>query len=437
MSFFGKKSIPQYYYYLAIIALKILVTFYLFPWFVSHFKSDYQWGLFPDLYDSIAENIISGNGYRVYSDTSLTMIRSPGYIIILTILFYLFGKNIIAIQLFQIFTSIITAALIYWLAFRLYRSKTICVFSSLIFLFHPAIIMSETRGGVETFYVLFFTLCMVMAFVIIDNPKWRNFITFGIVFGFMMLIRGSAALIFPLIVLFSMIVKPASIKPVQLLSRYFAAGLIATCVMFPWIYRNYEISGHFVPTMTVLGMAMYQGVYVVKNQETGRDLYTLLNEATVEEKQIANDLGYQFHDGFFPQFYNPTDEVTYYKHLQKLAENDIYSSSKLIQEMIVHNSWAFWFLGRTKSATQLNVLLNLPLLILMIPGLVIALKSNRHSWLLILAIIFFMIPHLLILSVARYQVNVIPLLAIFVAHSLKFVFIRNSTINALPQTKGN
>ena len=52
-----------------------------------------------DLYDEIAWNIVSGNGYRVQADTNLTMLRSPGFVFVLVPLFYFFGKSLLAIQI--------------------------------------------------------------------------------------------------------------------------------------------------------------------------------------------------------------------------------------------------------------------------------------------------------------------------------------------------
>jgi len=402
----------------SVVVLKTMLLLVIFPWLLPKLGNSFQAGLFPDGYGDIASNLIAGNGYRMYDDTSLTMLRSPGFVLVLASLFLFFGKSLFAVQVMQLLMSLATAAIIYFLTNRLFKTQSISVVALLIFLFHPGVLIAETRGGIESTLMLCFTGCIALSYLVLDHPKWRNFIYFGIAFGLTMLVKSSVAIYFPALVVIALWWKPKGLSVSTLLSRFAAAGLISLTIMSPWIIRNYNISGQFVPTMTVGGLALFQGAYLVKNAESEKDSYVLLNEAADKQIKIAHEMNLKIHEDFFPQFYSPNDEINYYNQLGRLAINDYRESPWLLFKAIEHNSWAFWFQGRTERATMLNIILTAPILILMIWGSVLALKVTRDTWLLLVALFAFIAPHLLILSMARYHIILVPLISVLVAVSV-------------------
>ncbi len=92
-------------------------------------------------YDLIADNLIDGHGYRVYADTSETMLRSPGFVLVLAGIFALFGKSLLVVQIVQYLMSAVTASnclfhlttsvwgqarLAYWRSFFFYFTRFRC-----------------------------------------------------------------------------------------------------------------------------------------------------------------------------------------------------------------------------------------------------------------------------------------------------------------------
>lgn len=403
---------------IAVVLLRLLLTLGVFPLLITVLGENYQAALFPDNYDLIASNLISGRGYRTYEDTSLTMLRSPAFVLLLAGVFWLFGKGILAVQVLHILMSFGTALLVYKLCRDIFRSDTHSIVAALLFLFHPAILLSESRGGIESTLLLCFTACTVVAHQTLRNPIWRNCFYLGAIFGVTVLVKPSTALVFPALVITAFLWRPRLISRSVLIKRYAIALSVTVLIMSPWVIRNYAISGHFVPTMTVGGLAMFQGVHVVKNLGSEKDHAELLHEAADLQIAIAREMRLATREEFFPQFYSPADEVKYYGELGQRASNDYIESPKLLARAILHNAWAFWFQGRTKMATTLNFIVTGPLLALTLVGCIIGVKRSKESWLLIVVMVAYFLPHLLILALARYHVVLLPLVTIFASLSI-------------------
>jgi hypothetical protein len=183
----------------------------------------------------------------------------------------------------------------------------------------------------------------------------------------------------------------------------------------PWVVRNYLVSGQFVPTMTVGGLAMFQGVHVVKNLGSGKEHWQLIDEAAADQLRVAREMNLRVRPEFFPQFYAPADEISYYDELGRRAWEELRSSPALLLRALGHNAWAFWFQGRSSRATLLNVLLTAPFLILMVLGAWRSRGAHTAHAAVLSAIVALILPYLLIIGMARYHVPLIPLVAIFAA----------------------
>src|SRR5579885_2325011 len=79
---------------IAAVAIKGLILFVGIPAYESFFHTEYQADLFPDQYDLLAQNLIDGHGYRFLPETASTTIRTPGFVLVLAGLFFLFGKSL-------------------------------------------------------------------------------------------------------------------------------------------------------------------------------------------------------------------------------------------------------------------------------------------------------------------------------------------------------
>jgi 4-amino-4-deoxy-L-arabinose transferase-like glycosyltransferase len=399
--------------FLGMAVVKLFVAFAVLPSVTGALGSNYHGDLFPDDYDLIAENIVAGHGYRVYVDTSETMLRSPGFVLPLAFIFLLAGKSLLVVQVIQSFMSILTSVFVYLIARRLLDSRIGSVLAAAVFLFHPVSLLSDTRGGVDTTLTLCLTATLWLLLRALETERLRDYVLCGLVLGYTMLVKASVALIFPFVFLY-LVVRGQS-RFTAVFRNFAIMAVMAALVMAPWVARNYAISGRFVPTMTVAGLALFQGEQVQKYSGSGKDSWELLDDAANEQLRIGDEMGLRMHKDFFPQFYRVTDEIDFYGELSRRAWADYRAQPMLLLQAVVHNSWAFWFQGRTAKATMLNMAIMVPFLALSLYGAFRVVPRNPVGWLLLIAVITYMLPHLVIISVARYSSAVIPILSVFVA----------------------
>jgi hypothetical protein len=111
---------------------------------------DYAAGRFADGYDYIAWNLVQGNGYRVSPDTSLTMLRTPGFVLLLALILAVFGKSLVAVQVVNLVLCSVTAVLTHVLARKAGLTKTAATIAALVFFLHPGMVVADSRAGVAT-----------------------------------------------------------------------------------------------------------------------------------------------------------------------------------------------------------------------------------------------------------------------------------------------
>ena len=76
-------------------AVHVVLVLGVLPWALG-LHAHYWAQNFPDGYDLIAQNLVDGNGYRYFSDTALTLQRTPAYPLLLAAIFGVFGHQLIA-----------------------------------------------------------------------------------------------------------------------------------------------------------------------------------------------------------------------------------------------------------------------------------------------------------------------------------------------------
>jgi len=401
-----------------LLIVKAAIAFALLPALTHYLGDNYHAALFPDDYDLIAENLINGHGYRVYADTSETMLRSPGFVLILAAIFALFGKSLLAVQIVQYGMSTTIAIVIYLIAQRLFATRPVSLLASALFLFHPVSLLSDTRAGNDTTLTFCLTITLWLLLRSIDRRRPMDFALTGLALGYTMLVKASVALIFPAVFLFLFWSPEIRFRRWLLVRDFAITAVVAAAVMAPWVVRNYAISGQFVPTMTVQGLAIFQGEEAERNSASGQDSWRLLDDASHVQTAIGHEMGLRMREDFFPQFYDVRDEIAFYSELGRRGWAEYRKDPALLARTVVHNSWAFWFQGRTANATALNVVILLPFILMSVYGATLAVRRDRKSWILVIAIVTFIVPHLVIIAVSRYCATVVPIMCIFAACGL-------------------
>src|SRR5208283_5356523 len=127
---------------------------------------------------------------------------------------------------------------------------------------------------------------------------------------------------------------------------------------------------HLVPTATVQGVALQEGQYTCQHRTFDDNFSAAQNQAGLTRAAIATELGLPFEGGYYYQvFYDAHDEWAFNKILFQRAEKEYVDHPALLAGCACKNLFNFWFLGKTWHATQLNMLVQVPLLVLALSGL--------------------------------------------------------------------
>lgn len=401
---------------LAIFILKLVLYLLVIPAYSEQLGP--LWGIGPaDNYDVIADNIRHGYGYRFSPDTALTLMREPGYPYFLALLEWLFGAGLAAPIVANLVLSSCSALLISRLGRSISPLPWAPQIAALLFLLHPGVVVAELRSGVEIPFI-FMLLCFFLALRrALHTERVRDYLIAGLVLGLTSCIR-STALLFPPFLLVYHWARQRSWRSIwQASIRVAATMLVAFLVLTPWIVRNYELVGKFIPTASVGGVAMQVGNYICTHDDGKKGFHERDVEAATQRQQLASQLGYRFTGDYYQYFYDPRDEVSFNAELSHRVTEQYLHSPAIFAKCAAENLVSFWFAGKTSTSTMLNVCIQLPYLALALVGIILGFRQADGALLacLLLFVVYTIAVYAPIHAQARYSVPMVPVLALFAA----------------------
>ena len=395
------------------VVLNATAVFYVVPKTTSELSILYGQNRYADGYDELARNLADGNGYRFYTDTAPTMMREPGYPLLLAGVFIVFGQGFAAVKVLNLLMVIGVAWLMLGIGAKVSKNPIVIFLSPFLFLLHPGTIIGESRGGVEILFMLLIALFVFLLYSAIEsNGSWR-FLVSGGVLGLASLVK-STPLLFPVAVLGYFLLFER--RRVSMPAAFKAVGLIVSAMFLtisPWIVRNYIVAKKFVPTASVLGVSAQAGQYICSHLTSESRWFDLDRAAAVERNQRAHELGYKFKDGYYQYFYSSADELKFSNDLLKEVIARYEKTPGLFFRCVGSNMFNFWFAGKTWASTGINLAVQLPLLTLALVGVALSFMNGNLKAVapLVILILYFMAVCLPILAQARYSVPLIPFLS--------------------------
>jgi len=404
------------------IILNASLLFVVLPKMSTRLHQMYNQDEYADGYDQLATNLVEGHGYRMYPDTAPTMMREPGYPILLAGIFLVFGKRFVVVKLANMLLAFGAAWVMTRIARRLSTSQVLVLGAPLLFLFHPGTLIAESRGGVEVLFTFLLTLFVLFLYQAIENNRWSDYVLSGAVLGLTVLVK-STPMLFPACLLAYLVVfeRRSSIGKGCLHIAVMVGAMLV--VLSPWIIRNYSLTGKFIPTATVLGVSAHAGQYVNTHLRADGSWALVDRDAARERRNIAEELGYRFKDvkdAYYQDFYSSGDEVKFSNYLFKKVVGEYEKSPMVFVRCVGSNFFNLWFRGKTRNSTLLNMIVQLPYLVLAVLGVIVAVRNGQIKVAapIVLLLIYIMAVYVVILAQARYSVPLIPFLSIFAGLSL-------------------
>jgi len=399
------------------IVVHATILFVVIPKISDRLHTSYNQDEYADGYDQLAANLVNGNGYRMYPETAKTLMREPGYPILLAGIFSLFGKNFTAVKLTNMFMAFVVVWLMTRLARELSSSQVMILGPPLLFLFHPGTLIAESRGGVEVLFTLFLALFMCTLYPAVKFNRSWNYVVSGGVLGLTLLVR-STPLLFPLFLFAYLLVFERQVRKVLILRNVTLMVVAMLVVLSPWTIRNYFLTGKFVPTSSLLGLSAQTGQYILTHHSS--DDRRMDRESAQERNDLARELGYLFKDGYYQYFYSSADELKFSNDLLKRVAGEYRRSPKLFLRVIATNLVYFWIGGKTGNSVRMNLVVQLPFLILATMGIVLSARNNQVKQIapMLVLIIYLVAISVPIIAQARYSVPLIPYVSVLACITL-------------------
>ena len=341
---------------LAISLLKLICLFLVFPLFEASLGSMYGIG-FADNYHMLAQNLATGNGYRFTEDTALTLMREPGYPVVLAMLFSLFGYGLSAPRVANLLFGVISAVLVSHLTRQVSGSERAAKVAPVLLLLNPGIIITDIRGGVEGLFIMLLLCFLTLTYRALASARFKDYFFAGLVLGITSLVRSTALLFPSFLLLYFFFWERVRPTIPAMLGRVAIVWIGAFLVMSPWIIRNYALAEKFVPTASVAGVSAHAGQYICTHFSFDKSLEKVDGDAATERLSLARQQGYRFKEvesQYYIYFYNVQDELAYNSFLGQQVIQKHLQSPLLLLECSAKNAFNFWLSGKTWVATSLN-----------------------------------------------------------------------------------
>src|SRR6202050_52191 len=359
----------------AVFALKLAFVAVVLPHYEVQLSPTYGIDR-GDLYDRLAKSLLNGEGYRFTPDTAPTLLREPGYPIFLVAISSLTGYSVTLVRIANLVLTSLSAWLVAVLVHRLTTHRAAYFLGPMLFMLHPGVLIADLRVGVEPLFTLLLLCFLLTLSSALRSRKTSGFLIAGIALGFVVSVR-STALLFPLFLpLYFLIWDRLHARPTYVLKQLAALYCACLFVLTPWILRNYALVQQFVPTASVFGTSVHSGYYMCTHEDSDKTRAELDVEAALLRGHLAQAQGYRVQRRYYQFFYEARDEVAFNRFLAKTVFRQYLDSPQLFARCASENAFNFWFRGKDRTVTRVNILVQLPYLAFGVLGMLFCMRRS-------------------------------------------------------------
>jgi len=207
-------------------------------------------------YWHLARTIVEGQPYQIFDRPPRKAFRTPGYPAFLALGMWIGGESARAVRLVQAFFTALLPLLVFVLARRYVGPRpalAAAAFSAVYpyFVYTGVILLSDS-----IFAVLLLGVMLGLA-GLGARPRPTVAIMTGLLTGLTVLVRPSFLLFIPFWAAGSFVFGRC--RRSVLLNGAVAVAAMAAA-MSPWVVRNWQATGRFIPTATTFGVTLYDGL---------------------------------------------------------------------------------------------------------------------------------------------------------------------------------
>jgi len=247
-----KKNLKDYSLFIILFLALILRLSYLFLLKPPLIWSDSA------IYDSTAWNLVQGNGYTLTPGVPFAG-REPGYaLFFLSPIYFIFGHNILAVQIIQIILNLFIIFFIFKFAQK-HFSKNVAIISSLFFSFYPPLIAYPSEVLTEIPFTFLLFLSVILIDEAVSNDSLKKCFLAGIILAMATLTRFISIFLSMFLIPFFYL----SFSNWQKTLKYFFLISLAIIIFItPWILRNYFLFNTFIFGRMGGGEIYWSGSYI-------------------------------------------------------------------------------------------------------------------------------------------------------------------------------
>ena len=365
-------------------------------------------------YKILAENIIDGNNYGSGAD----MVYPPLYPLFIAFNMVLFDSPMISTKVIQIIFDLISCVLIYLIGFILLNRKVAIIAMSL-WGFYPVAMWATSLLTTESLFTL---LILLFLFTLINsyNKKSMKYAAMAGVFLALGMLTRPLLTYFPIVI---PIIYWKKIKKLNMTVYLYLILLVCFYVtLSPWILLNYTNSGK-----------IESGTIFSNGQGPGRLFYEGSDADFVFAKGDTRYIISDFkRDSLFLKYQN--SGLSKHEILISTAKKKIISNPWLYLKIISYKVWKLFTFTITGTFDFYLKIINIPIVILSLFGVVNIYHRVDDFLPLIFIILYIISIYALLISMFRYLVPVFPLIMLFSAVGLEWLFTKFFNKNKINDT---